>query len=477
MKTARVKLDAQACDEHELFSWGALSPLTGYLSQRDLAAVRGRGQLCDGTPWRFQWTLRATPGTDKPDEAVLLQPEGQRIGTVQVSESWTENGVTFLSGTVQLECPPDTGAFRALRRRPPAMPDTPDQVALVVDRGLRPANVLGALALAKTTDKPLLLMPFVGAGELGVGPTTVTAVRIAHSVATRFPDQTRIAAIPIANDWWQSEELRWLARRTASRFGVHALLSAQHAMPMLEQDGTTRILPCPETPAEDRWLRDGLEAVLAAHPQTGRAGLVVLFTGLPAAGKSTLARGLRDSLLTGTERTVTLLDGDLVRATLSPDLTFSRADRLRNMSRLAAISAECARHGGVVICAPVAPYQEGRTLFRRVIGEVANLLLVYVATPVDECARRDPKGLYARAMSGQLTGMTGVDDPYEPPADADLVVGHAGESTDEAVRRVLALLIDRKWVSPASWSGTWGLDQSQEMIFPTEFGTVRPCSF
>ncbi len=162
---------------------------------------------------------------------------------------------------------------------------------------------------------------------------------------------------------------------------------------------------------------------------------MVFFTGLSGSGKSTIARGLRDALLELGTRTVTYLDGDVVRHLLSKGLTFSKADRDLNIRRIGFVAAEAARHGGLAICAPIAPYAATREEVREMVESVgADFLLVHVATPLEECERRDRKGLYAKARAGLIPEFTGISDPYEEPDDADLVVDTTHLSV-EAARR------------------------------------------
>ena len=144
-------------------------------------------------------------------------------------------------------------------------------------------------------------------------------------------------------------------------------------------------------------------------------GTAFLITGLPAAGKTTLGTALAAALASRFARQVTLLDGDEVRKLLSSELGFSREHRRLNVLRHGYIAAEIARHGGFAICSLIAPYQADRTEMRRMVGRYGRFLEIYLSTPLTECERRDPKGLYARARAGQLPHMTGVDDPYEPP--------------------------------------------------------------
>jgi len=184
-----------------------------------------------------------------------------------------------------------------------------------------------------------------------------------------------------------------------------------------------------------------------ARPPRAERGLVVFFTGLSGSGKSTIARGLAEALNERGDRTVSLLDGDQVRQLLSAGLSFSRADRDLNIARIGYVATEVARHGGLAICAPIAPYAQARAAARQMVTEVGDFLLVYVSTPVDVCAARDRKGLYAKARAGLITGFTGVSDPYEEPRDADLVLDTSAMTRAEAVDAVLKLLTTGGWLA------------------------------
>jgi adenylyl-sulfate kinase len=171
----------------------------------------------------------------------------------------------------------------------------------------------------------------------------------------------------------------------------------------------------------------------------GHGGATVWMTGLPGSGKSTIASGVEASLL-GAGRPVYILDGDNLRHGLNGDLGFSASDRAENVRRTAEVSALLADAGVVVLVALVSPYRADRDAARAVhAARGLPFVEVHVATSLEECERRDPKGLYARARAGEITGLTGVDDPYEPPLAPDVVVG-AGEGLDEAVALVLAAL-------------------------------------
>jgi sulfate adenylyltransferase len=186
-----------------------------------------------------------------------------------------------------------------------------------------------------------------------------------------------------------------------------------------------------------------------ARPPRAQRGLVVFFTGLSGSGKSTIARGLAEALAERGDRTVSLLDGDHVRNLLSAGLTFSRADRDLNIARIGYVAAEVARHGGIAICAPIAPYAQARAAARQMVTEVGDFLLVYVSTPVEVCAARDRKGLYAKARAGLIKGFTGVSDPYEEPRDADLVLDTSAMTQQQAIDAVLKMLRSGGWLADA----------------------------
>jgi sulfate adenylyltransferase len=175
---------------------------------------------------------------------------------------------------------------------------------------------------------------------------------------------------------------------------------------------------------------------------------VLFFTGLSGSGKSTLARALHDLLLEQGLRTVTSLDGDVVRRNLSAGLTFSKADRETNIRRIGWVAAEISRHGGVAICSPIAPFDTTRKQVRAMAEEAGGaFVLVHVATPLEECERRDRKGLYAKARRGEIPEFTGISSPYEEPEDAAVRVDTTGRTIEDALSDVLAHLYDAGYLA------------------------------
>jgi sulfate adenylyltransferase len=185
------------------------------------------------------------------------------------------------------------------------------------------------------------------------------------------------------------------------------------------------------------------EIVREDRPPRDEQGLVIFFTGLSGSGKSTIAQALMDRLLEHGGRSLTSLDGDVVRRNLSAGLTFSKEDRETNIRRIGWVAAEIARHGGVAVCSPIAPFDATRRQVRQYVADAGGaFFLVHVATPLEECERRDRKGLYAKARRGEIPEFTGISSPYEEPADDDVRVDTTGRTIDEALDDVLVALRD-----------------------------------
>ncbi len=163
-------------------------------------------------------------------------------------------------------------------------------------------------------------------------------------------------------------------------------------------------------------------------------GITVLFTGLPSSGKTTIARALEKRLL-DEGRPVEVLDGDVVRTHLCKGLGFSREDRDENIRRVGFVAHLLSRNGVVVLCSVIAPYRTVREEVRALHGG-DRFMEVYVSTHVEVCADRDVKGLYARQRAGEISGLTGVDDPYEPPAAPEVVVPTHDQSVEQSAEAV-----------------------------------------
>ncbi|MGL4175612.1 MAG: adenylyl-sulfate kinase, partial [Dermatophilaceae bacterium] len=291
----------------------------------------------------------------------------------------------------------------------------------------------------------LVLVPDNPAATDGI-PTSA-AVELARDATAHLGDGVVIRTAPLR--WRDPASDRALAGLLAATTG--APVDLRHPAPEVDPAAVSwlRVRADLETAVDDAPL-PGLNGPATAalrrwRPPRHRRGLVVMFTGLSGSGKSTLARSVRDALAAGT-RTVGLLDGDVVRRLLSSGLGFDRAGREQNVRRIGFVATEAARHGGLVLCAPIAPYRSTRAEVRRMVRDVGDFVLVHVSTPLEVCEQRDLKGLYAAARAGRIPEFTGVSDPYETPDDADLVVDTSRTSVADATALVITHLREQGWL-------------------------------
>lgn len=183
-----------------------------------------------------------------------------------------------------------------------------------------------------------------------------------------------------------------------------------------------------------------LEELRKAFPPPSKQGFTVFLTGLSGAGKSTIAKILYSKMLEIGERPVTLLDGDIVRQNLSSELTFSREHRDINVRRIGFVACEITKNRGIAICAPIAPYEATRRTIRQSIAAHGGFIEVHVATPLEECEKRDRKGMYAKARAGLIKGYTGIDDPYEIPQQPEITIDTTNIAPEEATHEILLYL-------------------------------------
>lgn len=475
----------------ELLLLGAYAPLTGFLADDDVASVLRRGALADGTPWPVPVTLavpaevaeRLDPGHAMRRLLILTDPEGAPVAAVEATELTEARGGWFrVAGPVRRVGAPEHGAFRSLRLDPEQTRELLPEgrvLGVIATRPLHRPQLAQIGNAARTIGAHLLIfVPVAGPTPEGLAPEVL--VRTVLAARERMPAAT-IVAVPLAS---RGDEVRdgLLRARVAANYGATHLLSTGVAvgggirivvprdLAYDNRDGQWR--PKDDIPPRRRRTAMSLEEIddlldrgsplpewhtppavaqelRRARPPRHSRGLVLLFTGLSGAGKSTIARGVGDALAESGDRTVTTLDGDVVRRMLSAGLGFSAEDRDRNIRRIGFVAAEVARHGGIALCAPIAPYARTRAEVRDMVRAVGgDFVLVHVATPLAVCEERDRKGLYAKARAGQVTAFTGVTDPYEVPTDADLTIDTAKLTVDEAVDTVLDHLVAGGWLDP-----------------------------
>ncbi len=265
---------------------------------------------------------------------------------------------------------------------------------------------------------PVVLLALVGTGTPVLSPVALVRASIA---AAALLEEASVIAVPLPSHGDVESDHQLGVRVVATYSGpdpVHALSVVGDTYP------------------------DDVAAIVAQdEPSSEQCGLVLFFTGLSGSGKSTLARALMDRLLEQGGRSVTSLDGDVVRRHLSAGLTFSKADRETNILRIGWVAAEIARHRGVAVCSPIAPFADTREQVQQLVEDAGGaFFLVHVATPLEECERRDRKGLYAKARRGEIPEFTGISSPYEEPVDPDVRVDTTGRTIEEALEDVLVAL-------------------------------------
>ena len=351
------------------------------------------------------------------------------------------------------------------------------------------------LRASKEVEANLLIHPVVGMTKPG-DVDHYTRVRCYQALLHRYPRKTAmLSLLPLAMRMGGPREAVWHAIIRKNHGCTHLIVGRDHAGPgsdssgnpfygpydaqellkqhaeeigvtmvpfklmvyVEEKDGYSPIDEVPEgtrtlnisgTELRDRlalgkdipeWFTfsDVATELRKSHPPRHRQGLTVFFTGLSGSGKSTIANVLLVKLLEMGGRPVTLLDGDLVRKNLSSELGFSKEHRDLNIKRIGYVASEITKNGGVAICAPIAPYDAVRKDVRSMVEPLGGFMLVHIATSVEVCEQRDRKGLYAKARAGIIKEFTGVSDPYEEPADADIVIDTGELTAEEAAQQIV----------------------------------------
>jgi sulfate adenylyltransferase len=218
-------------------------------------------------------------------------------------------------------------------------------------------------------------------------------------------------------------------------------------------DGNTKTAAISGTEVREEYLNNGrklpewftrpevADILAESYPPRHKQGVCIWFTGLSGSGKSTTA-DILTPLLMEYGRQVTQLDGDVVRTHLSKGLGFSKEDRDTNIRRIGFVAAEMVRHGGVAVCAAISPYRSTRNDVRNMVG-AGNYIEVFVDTSVEVCEERDTKGLYAKARRGEIKGFTGIDDPYEAPLNAEVVLDTVNFTPEENAHKIISYLLDQ----------------------------------
>jgi len=350
----------------------------------------------------------------------------------------------------------------------------------------------------------LLLHPVVGLTKPG-DVDHYTRVRSYRTLATNYyaPDRILLSLLPLAMRLAGPREAVWHALIRRNYGASHMIIGRDHASPGRDSKGrpfyepyaaqqlatelsseigveilsfnefvylpeedryeevsriseSTRTASLSGTEVRDDYLRNGkplpawftrpevAEILAETYPPRHKQGVCIWFTGLSGAGKSTTAEILTVRLQEY-GRQVTVLDGDVVRIHLSRGLGFGKDDRDLNIRRIGFVAAEIVRHGGTVICAAVSPYRATRNDVRNMVG-ADRFVEVFVDTPIEECEKRDTKGMYAKARRGELKGFTGIDDPYEPPQNPEIKLETVDRPPETNVDAILEYLTTNRFI-------------------------------
>jgi sulfate adenylyltransferase len=413
-------------------------------------------------------------------------------------------GPVYLGGKVHGIEPPTFYDFKLLRDSPSELRGRFRKlgwrkvVAFQTRNPLHRAHQELTFRAAREAEANLLIQPVVGMTKPG-DIDHFTRVRCYEHVLEQYPEQTTaLSLLNLAMRMGGPRETLWHAIIRKNYGCTHFIVGRDHASPGNDRDGNpfygpydaqdlfrkhedelgismvpfktmvyvenkAEYLSVEETESTDklmelsgteflRRLREGLdipdwfsypkvvEELRRAHPPKHKQGFTVFFTGLSGSGKSTIANALMVKLLEDGSRPVTLLDGDIVRKNLSSELTFSKEHRDLNIQRIGFVASEITKNRGIAICAPIAPYTHTRRQVREMISPLGGFLEVHLSTPLEVCEARDRKGLYTKAREGLIKGFTGIDDPYEEPENAEIVMDTLELSPDLAAHRILITL-------------------------------------
>jgi sulfate adenylyltransferase len=369
-------------------------------------------------------------------------------------------------------------------------------VAFQTRNPMHRAHVELTFRAAKQVEANLLINPSVGMTKPG-DVDYFTRVRCYQLLLSKFPQGTvKLSLLPLAMRMGGPREAIWHALIRKNHGCTHFIVGRDHAGPgsdpetkkpfygpydaqelfkknekdigvtmvpfnmMVYLEGQDRYVPDNEATNGDRVLNisgtelrqrlnEGREIpgwftypevvheLRRSFPPRHRQGVTIFFTGLSGSGKSTIANVLLTKFLEVGGRPVTLLDGDLVRKHLSSELGFSKEHRDINIRRIGYVASEITKNGGIAICAPIAPYDATRKHVRQMVEPYGGFILVHIATSVEVCEQRDRKGLYAKARAGILKEFTGISDPYEAPADAEVTINTGDLSPEEAAQEII----------------------------------------
>jgi len=480
--------------------------LKGFLTSADNESVREKSQLVDGTFWPFPILLEvSTAFADNLNNGcwvALRDAEGVMLAVIRVEDIWTNGNdesskSACLGGPVQGLELPEHHDYRSLRH-------TPDQlrmefaqrgwrkiVAFQTNRPIHRAEFEMTKQIALELHANLLIQPVVGFTRPGERDH-FGRVRCHQALVPHYPSNLAALSLLPLSVRGEDDRLAVLQAIIQRNFGcthviapdeensLAALMKHEkeigvtviHYRKLIyfeerdeflaksesntsstreisDEDLETRLAEGREIPP---WFTfpDVAAELRKSHPPRSKQGFAVFFTGLSGSGKSTAAKALWSKFLEIGGRSVTLLDGDIVRKNLSSELGFSKEHRNLNILRIGFVANEITKNGGIAICAPIAPYDAIRKQVRELISQSGGFILVHLSTPLDVCEGRDRKGLYAKARAGIVKEFTGISDPYETPTDAEVVLNTDLLNVEECCQEIRLHLESKGYIGTRS---------------------------
>jgi sulfate adenylyltransferase len=489
----------QICDI-ELLLTGAFSPLTNFMSEADYRNVVENMRLSNGQFWPMPIVLAVT-GTfadtiNLSEYIALRDAEGVLLATLRVDKCWipdkaqearciygTEktnhpgveslfrSGDVYISGQLQAVELPAHHAYLRYRQTPAQLQvqlhanGRRQVIALQSQHAIHRATWEAACQYAQQHNAGLLIQCIV---DLTQPEDKIPFIRIRCHEYIISQSPTTVAQLNLLNLATRNaglRELLWQALVLHNYGATHFMVSPEQAsvLKAYESQLGICILTTPTVKAHTKLLAlsdaelshylladlpipeefsfpEVLSELRRSYPSRRQQGFAVFFTGLSGSGKSTVANALLVKLMEITGRSITLLDGDVVRKHLSSELNFSKEHRDINIRRIGFVASEIVKNGGIAICAPIAPYSQIRQEVRNMVSSKGGFIEVHVSTPLSECEKRDRKGLYTKARAGILKGFTGIDDPYEIPETPELRLDTSEITPVECVIQVLNTL-------------------------------------
>ncbi len=485
-------------------------PITLPIDEKDLPSFADRINLCDSRNntlaimeinevfhWDAQREARLVLGTTDPRHPLISE-----------MLHW---GKVYLSGALKVINLPANYDFSDLRLSPCEVRRRLSEMGYEKVVAFQTRNPMHRIheeltkRAAEEVNGSLLIHPVVGMTKPG-DVDHYTRVRVYRTLVNNYydPNRTLLSLLPLAMRMAGPREALWHAIIRRNYGATHFIIGRDHAGPGKDSYGNsfygpyeaqtllaqyadeigvspvefkelvylpdedryeevskvtegTRVYNISGTQVREEYLEKGVmlpewftrpetaQILQQVYPPRHQQGFCIWFTGLSGAGKSTTAEILT-TLLLERGRQITLLDGDVVRTHLSKGLGFSREDRDTNILRIGFVASEIVRHNGVAVCAAISPYRAARNEVRKMVGS-ERFIEVFVDTPIDLCESRDVKGLYAKARRGQLTGFTGVDDPYEEPVNPEITLETVDSSPLQNAYRIVQFLEDRGFLA------------------------------